>query len=153
MSGIEIALAILPILGSAVTHYRDLIKPFSRYKTHAAEFRKLQLRLGTQRTIYHGEIRRLLARVLGDRCAEEMLLDCQHHASWTDVGVDNSLAEYLGPSLEAFVGMIETIKQSLQKFPKDLQDHDNPDEVSFTIHSPPPQVLCPKTTLEYDIHP
>lgn len=130
MSGVEIGLAVLPLILSVGTLYQNVAKIVSRYKSCASELQKLHAMLITQRTIYDNEVRQLITNTVGKQRADEMLHDI-NHASWANKAVEDDLVQYLGPSLEACKGTVEMIQESLQGLSANLQHFDSPENVSW----------------------
>lgn len=81
MSGLEIGLALVPLIGSGAKHYRDILKPFSRFRNHGSTFANFQLKLETQRTLYDREIRRLLTNIFGKSLADDMYCECPQRSA------------------------------------------------------------------------
>ena len=98
MAGVEaigLALGILPLLISAIEHYDEVLRPFSRYRGFASKAQRFIDELETERTIFRTECQLLLAVVAGPKIAAEMLRDC-HHSSWHDDAVRSRLIGKLG---------------------------------------------------------
>lgn len=116
MSGIEIAglaLAVLPILMSAVQQYNKCLSPFGRYKKFAKEARGYYVELDVQRIIFRSQCRNLLEEIVDHDMASSMLNSLTQKA-WTNKKLDEKLAQQLGESLEACTALIELIEQRLQ---------------------------------------
>lgn len=115
MAGVEaigLALGILPLLISAIEHYDDVLRPFSRYRNFTSKARQFIDELETERTIFRTECQLLLAVVTGRKVAAEMLLNL-HHSSWDDDDVCNRLIGQLGVLGTACSSMISKIESKL----------------------------------------
>lgn len=112
MSGPEFALALLPILISAVEHYDDCFRPLTRYRKFASELNRFQQLLKIQKAIFRNQCRILLENAVSQDVANQMLTE-RNHLSWCDVETERLLMEQLGSSREACVAVIELIDKRL----------------------------------------
>lgn len=112
MSGAELALALLPILISAVGHYNDCFRPFTRYRKFASELDRFQQLLKIQKAIFRNQCRILLENAVSQDVASQMLAE-RDHLSWRDVETEKLLMEQLGSSREACIAVIELIDKRL----------------------------------------
>ncbi|KAL8788305.1 MAG: hypothetical protein Q9195_007361 [Heterodermia aff. obscurata] len=115
MAGVEaigLALGVLPLLISAIEHYDDILRPFSRYRSSTSKAQRFVDELETERTIFRTECQLLLAVVTGPKVAAEMLRD-HHHASWDDEVVRDRLIGQLGVLGTACTSLISKIEEKL----------------------------------------
>lgn len=108
MSGPEFALALLPLLISAIEHYDDCFRPLTRYRKFASELNRFQQLLKIQKAIFRNQCRILLENAVSQDVANQMLTE-RNHLSWCDVETEKLLMEQLGSSREACVAVIELI--------------------------------------------
>ena len=115
MAGVEaigLALGIFPLLISAIEHYDDILRPFSRYRSFTSKAQRFIDELETERTIFRTECQLLLAAVAGPKIAAEMLRNL-HHSSWDDDVVRNRLIGQLGVLGTACASLISKIESKL----------------------------------------
>lgn len=112
MSGAELALALLPILISAVEHYSDCFRPLRRYHKFTSEIDHFLQRLKIQRAIFRNQCRILLLNAVDQDVASHMLEE-RDHPSWSDADTEKVLIEQLGSSREACIAAIGLIDESL----------------------------------------
>ena len=116
MSGLEIAglaLAVLPVLMSAVQQYNNCLIPFNRYQKFAKEARSYYIELDVQRIIFRNQCRNLLEEIVDHDTASSML-DSLTQKAWANKKLDDKLAHQLGDSLDACTEIIELVEQRLQ---------------------------------------
>ena len=116
MSGIEIAglaLAVLPILMTAVQQYNSCLTPIKRFRRFSTEAQDHYEELMIQRTIFRNHCRNLLEEVV-DHDAASAMLNSLTQKSWSDQSIDEQLASKLGESLEACIAVVRLIGQRLQ---------------------------------------
>lgn len=124
MSGIEVvgvALAILPIIISAVEHYEDCIRPIRRYRKLALEVRDFERRLSIQNIIFLNQCRILLEGIVERERTQRMLINRSADPSWKDEALERCLDEHLGESKKSCVTSIELIAGRLSLIRNDCQ--------------------------------
>ena len=121
MSGIEIALAIIPLLISAAKHYDDCFHPFTRYRKFVPEVRRFQQQLKIQRIIFRNQLRILLESVT-DRADVARILAAPHRSSTSDPDIETRLADQLGELKEACGSIVALIVEQLRDIGKESQD-------------------------------
>lgn len=118
MSGVEavagLAIGVLPLLVSAVENYRSACRPFRRWKEFHKELKRFHAEILVEEATFHNECLMLLAALIGNKEAEEMLKDFEHHL-WLNVDLEVKLASYLGNSAEAWGLLIEMISSGLEE--------------------------------------
>lgn len=123
MVGLEfagLALAVLPVLMSAVQQYNDCLGPFGRYKRFAKEAQGYYKMLDVQRTIFRNECRYLLEEIVPHDVASSMLNSLAQTA-WANKTLDEQLTQQLGESLGACIAIIELIEQRLREISGESQ--------------------------------
>lgn len=118
MSGVEVALALLPLLISAVGHYNDCFRPLTRYRKFNAELGRFQQRLKIQRAIFRNQCRILLENAVNQDVASQMLEE-RNHLLWCDAEMEKLLLEQLGSSREACITIIDLIDEGLRDIEKE----------------------------------
>lgn len=115
MAGVEaigLALGILPLLISAIEHYDDVLRPFSRYRSFTSKAQRFIDELETERTIFRTECQLLLAAVAGPKIAAEMLRN-RNHSSWDDDAIRSRLIGQLGVLGAECTSLISKIESKL----------------------------------------
>lgn len=107
-----LVLALLPLLMSAAEHYKDICKPFLRYRKFSSEATRFQMELSIQRTKFRTEWWLLLSAVVGNDGATELLENAEH-AGWSDGTVAAQLNKYLGDLKDSCINTISLIQQYL----------------------------------------
>lgn len=118
MSGAEVALALLPLLISAVEHFNDCFRPLIRYRKFTSELNRLQQLLKIQRAIFRNQCRILLENAVNQDVANRMLEE-RNHLSWFDAETEKLLLDQLGSSREACIAVVELIDEKLQYIEKE----------------------------------
>lgn len=113
MAEVGLALAIFPLLISAMEHYEDAATTFNRYRHFASEAANLASILRIQRTIFRAANKSLLDRVVGKDDADIMLGDAQH-AFWSDKIAEQGFIQQLGDFGDAVIESIRLIKDKLE---------------------------------------
>ena len=116
MSGAEasLALAVLPLVLSAVKHYDDALDPLRRYRGFVREAQKLAKELEVQRTIFRDECRNLLEDVTDHDAASGMLRKLSEE-EWSNTQLENRLIQHLGESKQACIDVIDLIEERLRE--------------------------------------
>lgn len=124
MSGAEVALALLPLLISAVEHYKNCFRPLIRYRKFTSELDRFQQRLKIQKAIFRNQCRILLENVVHQDVASQMLEE-KNHFLWCDAPTEKLLVQQLGSSGEACVAVIELIDERLRGIEKESRGFEN----------------------------
>ena len=128
MSGVEttvgLALGVLPLLISAAEHYDDCLRPFIRYKHFAKEADRFLDSLGIQKVIFRNQCRILLEEIIEHDVASSILNGRSglNHPSWSDIELEEQLAQLLGESRDACITTIEVIQDRLRDINSESQD-------------------------------
>ena len=118
MSGAEVALAVLPLVISAIEHYKDCFRPLIRYRKFTSELDRFQRRLKIQKAIFRNQCRILLENAVHQDVASQMLEEHSHFLL-CDAQTEKLLAKQLGSSREACVAVIELIDERLRGIEKE----------------------------------
>ena len=123
MSGFEagIALAILPLLISAVEHYDDCLSPFARFKNFPKEAGRFIKLFNIQKAIFHNQCRILLEEVIEQDAAASMLRSSEH-PFWCDTELEIQIVGLLDKSKVACADTIELINEKLSEVGSECQD-------------------------------
>lgn len=113
MAGVEVVLAILPLVVSALEHYKEAATVYQRYKEYGNTLRELQESLRIRRTIFNNDVMLLLTSVVSKGEAIQMVLDHQHHNNWVDADIEDALERSLHSSFEPCITLISNIGQKL----------------------------------------
>jgi hypothetical protein len=114
MTGVELALAILPVVISTAEHYHGVYEAYSRYKNFAPILNELQESLQIRRTISYNDSTILLALCVPKDQAKDML-DNPQHSSWADEALEQALASQLGSSASSCIMIMRSIEKKLQE--------------------------------------
>ena len=114
MAGVEIVLAILPLVVSTLEHYNDATTAYQRYKHYGNTLLELQESLKIRRTIFHNDVIILLTTVVSNNEALNMV-DDHHHPNWMDNEVENALRHLLQTSFEPCVDLISNLNRKLEE--------------------------------------
>lgn len=118
MSGAEVALALLPLLISAVEHYNDCFRPLIRYRKFTSELDRFQQRLKIQKAIFRNQCRMLLENAVSQDVANKMLQE-RNPLSWHNAETEKLLIKQLGFSTEACIAVVELIEERLRDIEKE----------------------------------
>ncbi|KAH0538686.1 hypothetical protein FGG08_004761 [Glutinoglossum americanum] len=125
MSGAEtvagLALALLPLVVSALENYEITFEPFVRYRKFAPELERFEKRLKAQKTIFRNECRLLLSSLTDLHEVDQMLEQRSLHPSWRDEDMNKRLLGHLGYSADACVSMMDLIEEILGRLNKESQ--------------------------------
>ena len=114
---VGLALAVLPLIISAIEHYGGCTRPFSRYRDFTSRARHFHQKLNTQRTIFRNQCRLLLLEIVEQEIATEMMND-QRHPCWSSAQLDQDLKEQINASQDSCVGVLQEIGAILQRLQK-----------------------------------
>lgn len=114
MAGVEIVLAILPLVVSTLEHYSDATTAYQRYKHYGNTLLELQESLRIRRTIFHNDIIILLSTVVSKNEASNMV-DDHRHPNWMDNEVESALRHLLQTSFEPCFSLISNLNRKLEE--------------------------------------
>ena len=109
-----LALAILPLLISAIEHYDDSLKPFRRICHFSSQVNKFLRRVEAQQAIFLNQCRLLLEESVESDTASQMIKDRQH-PFWADTEVDGELQRQLDASLGSCTATVHDINTALKR--------------------------------------
>lgn len=149
MTGAEavagLAIGVLPLLVSAVEHYRSVCRPFRRWKNFHEESRCLDAELLVEKVKFHNECRILLGLVIGHNDAGEML-ENPKHPLWKDTDLEAKMSSYLGDSASAWGLLIDMIDSRLEVMKEKIAGFDAELRKSKEV-SGDPEFQCSCTNL------
>ena len=136
MSGIEaagLALAILPLIVSAVQHYEDCFRPFLKYKRFTKEadgFRKL---FSVQKAIFRNQCGILLQELVEHDTALAILCGARH-LSESESDLARQVNELLGESKEPCAAIMNAIHDNLSDMESESQQLETTIEQERQVH-------------------
>ena len=126
MSGVEaavgLALAVLPLLVSAIEHYDTSLRPFIRYKHLAREADRYLSRFQVQKVVFKNSCKALLHNVIDQDSASRMVESGTNHRSWGDSELDRQLSRSLSGSKDVCVTVIRLIEDALRDLEGETKD-------------------------------
>ncbi|PVH68987.1 hypothetical protein DL98DRAFT_506266 [Cadophora sp. DSE1049] len=131
MSGAEVIgflLGAIPLVISAVEHYRDCLDPFFDYAHYKSTLKALRTRLRIQFNLYEGTLKRLLLSELSLTEAESLFPGADvplEKALWGKKEIEVKLQKKLGKEYETFMdvvwGMDGLMKKLMDKLDIDME--------------------------------
>ncbi|KAL6918830.1 hypothetical protein ACHAP8_008570 [Fusarium lateritium] len=118
MSGFEIVGVVLggiPIVLEAYNRYQTVSKTFSGFRQHSRALSRLDTILNAQKTIFRGDVTKLLTAVTKDGEKARSLISGER--SWDDLGIrglDHTRAETLRDAFGSWKATLDEIHDSLQ---------------------------------------
>jgi hypothetical protein len=138
VEAVSLGLAVLPVIISVTEHFSSTARALRRYRHFSSEIRHLSILVKLQRTIFHGEIRSLLAACVGWDQAEQLLED-MNQTKWKDKSLEESLVTQLSETREPFLELVEWINAELSQMEIRVNAFDEvgqpPKNVSMLSHS------------------
>lgn len=114
VEAVSLGLAVLPVIISVTEHFSSTARALRRYRQFSSEIRRLSTLVKVQRTIFHGEIRSLLAACVGWDQAGQLLEDT-NQTKWKDKSLEESLVTQLSETREPFLELVEWISAELSE--------------------------------------
>lgn len=114
VEAVSLGLAVLPVIISVTEHFSSTAHALRRYRKFSSEIRRLSTLVKVQRTIFHGEIRSLLAACVGWDQAEQLSEDT-NQTKWKDKSLEESLVTQLSGTREPFLELVEWINAELSE--------------------------------------
>jgi hypothetical protein len=121
MSGFEIAGAVLgslPLLISALEHYREGLQPLKAFINWNSDLPKVIRRLRTQQVLYEAALKSLLTRIVPDET--ESMISTPNEGYWKDIEIQTRLQKRLDITYPAVKCMIADIEGVMIKIAKAL---------------------------------
>lgn len=132
MSGVEIIgliLGGLPLVISAIEHYRDGLDPLKDYFRYDSTLKSLRTRLRIQQDLFEGTLQRLLLEDLSNVQAKALFPDPDSsvdHELWGTKEVDNLLHRRLGSKYGNFMDVVRemevVMRQLMEKLDLDIDE-------------------------------
>ncbi|KAF4827165.1 hypothetical protein CGCTS75_v008447 [Colletotrichum tropicale] len=114
-----LVLGAVPLLISALEHYRDIIDPVVRFKNWRGDLKNNVRRLAVERATYHDNLRVFLSKAVRSNDTEEMISDPQSEL-WTDDDLTGDLKDEWGSSYVPCIGLVRDIAASLETIAANL---------------------------------
>ncbi|KAI9857769.1 MAG: hypothetical protein M1813_008020 [Trichoglossum hirsutum] len=125
---VGLVLGALPLVISALEHYRDGLDPVIDFWRYDATLRDLQIQLRIEQDLYQGTLKRLLLSELSQQQLEALFPDPgepQRIALWETNEVNQKLRFKLGKRYDIFMDAVQvmdtTIKKLMEKLDIDAQ--------------------------------
>jgi hypothetical protein len=121
MSGFEtvgVALAVIPLIISAVEHYEDILGPITTYRKYSAVLKTFTTELNVQRDIFQNECVWILSPFTDAHDLEDMLKTPSHNLRRkleADANVNECVRLCFGPSHSQIINILELIQKSLDE--------------------------------------
>ncbi len=132
MSGVEIIgliLGGLPLVISAIEHYRDGLDPLKDYFRYDNTLKSLRTRLRIQQDLFEGTLQRLLLENLSDSQAKALFPDSDNPVNqqlWGTKEVDDLLHRTLGAKYGNFMDVVRemelVMRQLMEKLDFDIDE-------------------------------
>lgn len=119
MAGIEVVgilLSSLPLVISAVEHYRDGLQPLKEYTHYDRTLRGLRIRLRIQQNLFEGTLKRLLISELSQYELQSLFPtpDVPAQASgWGSEEIEEKLRRRLGIQYQSFTDVVIEMETSM----------------------------------------
>ena len=127
MAGVEavsLVLASVPLIIEAFDHSERAIQAFSTYRGYPKEVKKMESKLGAQKTVFRNNCINLLSTLTGDRrTVRNMLSARSSHDLWSKEHLTQILTYHLDSLEQTFDSCqqsMEQISQALQAISKDV---------------------------------
>jgi hypothetical protein len=130
-TGVEVAgfiLAAIPLVISAIEHYRDGLDPLIEYSHYDRTLKGLRTRLRIQHNLFEGTLTRLLISDLSPSEAQSILaaIDAPYQTSlWRNPEIERQLQRRLGKQYETFMDVVcemdAVMKKLMDKLDIDMQ--------------------------------
>lgn len=108
-----LVLGAVPLLISALEHYRDIIDPVIRFRNWRGDLKNSIRRLAVERATYHDNLRVLLSKAVRFTKMEEMISDPQCEL-WTDENLTGDLRDEWNSSYEPCIDLVRDIGENLE---------------------------------------
>jgi hypothetical protein len=110
MSGIEVISLLLPLLVSTAGSFRDVCQGIKRYRGFGGEAKWFQVKLSTQRVLFHSECRTLLERIVGQEKALSWLQTARNELEDLNFGIQNLRGgDIVGEDAEVLKAILENL--------------------------------------------
>jgi hypothetical protein len=139
MSGAEVAGLLLGAIPLVIEGYNRLEKAFAIYETYRSypkELKKLEAKLGAQKTVFRNNCINLLSTISNDRPMVYAMLSESGHIGWQDDGIHRKLASRVEALDESFLSCQRTMEQIYEA----LQSISREVEAFQSILNPPNEV-------------
>ncbi|RDW57644.1 hypothetical protein BP6252_13726 [Coleophoma cylindrospora] len=128
MSGVEVAgllLGAIPIALEAYDRSERAFSAFDVYRHYPKELKKLEAKLGAQKTVFRNNCINLLSTISDDRSRVYAMLSEPSHSGWQDQDIHHALASRSNALDESFTSCqrtMEQIHEALQSIGKEAEE-------------------------------
>jgi hypothetical protein len=119
------ALGVVPLLGFAISSYRELSHGLKTFRRSSSTVQRLRKLLGVQYRVFENECKLLLRDCLHDDVVELMVADLESD-SWNSSEVEADVERSLKDNYENCVHLIEDIIQSVGHLQEELNKFTDP---------------------------
>ena len=123
MEAVGLALAVLPLIISAIEHY-NFFAPYIHHSGFTRELLNFRRKLDAKKLIFRNECRLLLEELVQEELMDEMFREGSSHPLWTDKDLNEQVKLYLGESYEACVEIMKAITDCIDQLREKTQGLD-----------------------------
>jgi len=123
MSGVEAAgfvLAALPLLISALEHYRAGYGPLRNWWKFRKAYSQCYQNISIQKTLFEENLEQLLAPLVEDEDQLAMLLEKPGGHGWKDPNLEERLKKRMPKSYDLYLGVMEDMNDVVEKLGNEL---------------------------------
>ena len=127
MAGLEsigVVLGSIPLVISALEHYRDGLDPLKDYFRYDCTLKSFRIQLRIQEDIFQGTLKLLLSRDLSPHEVRDLFPDAGQHRDvglWGTPEIDTKLHKRLGSKYDAFMDAVREMKSVMRKLMEGLE--------------------------------
>jgi len=113
MTGIEVALAVIPLLVSVAEHYKTAYEKFKRWRSYCTKLKEFEGELFCYEGLFRNDCRSLLKSIT-DPAEVQRILDSHNPEEWRNADLGNKLITYLGDLFQPWQVMMGNIERELK---------------------------------------
>ena len=127
MAGVEligVILASIPLVISAIEHYRDGLDPLTDCSRYDCTLKSFRIQLRIQQDIFQGTLKLLLSHDLSPHEVCDLFPDAGQHMDvglWGTPEIDMKLHKRLGSSYDDFMDAVREMESVVRKLMKGLE--------------------------------
>ena len=127
MAGVEligVILASIPLVISAIEHYRDGLGPVTDYFRYDCTLKSFRIQLRIQQDIFQGTLKLLLLSGLSPHEVRDLFPDAGQHLDiglWGTPEINTKLHKRLGTKYDAFMDAVREMESVMRKLMKGLE--------------------------------
>ena len=121
MAGVEligVILASIPLVISAIEHYRDGLDPLKDYFRYDCTLKASRSRLRIEQMNFQGTLKRLLLHDLSPHEVRDLFLDV---GLWGTPEINTKLHKRLGSNYDAFIDAVREMESVMRKLMEGLE--------------------------------